>query len=142
MSSLSFPDVDVWLALLMADHMHRRSAKAWWDSDHSDKIAFARLTQISVLRLLTTAGAMNGKPLGMRQAWQAYDRLFEDDRVVFLPESNRIEVEFRKRSAFRTSSPKVWADAYIVAFALDSDATLVSFDRALANRGCDCLILE
>ena len=142
MSSLSFPDVNVWLALLMADHTHRRSAKAWWESDRSDKIAFARLTQIGVLRLLTTSAAMNGKPLGMRQAWHAYDRLFEDDRVAFLPEPDRLETEFRKRSSFRTASPKVWADAYLVAFALHSDATLITFDRALENRGADCLILE
>jgi len=142
MSSLSFPDVNVWLALLLADHTHRRSAKAWWESDQSDKIAFARLTQIGVLRLLTTASAMNGKPLGMRQAWQAYDRLFEDDRVAFLAEPEGMDLEFRKRSSLRTASPKVWADAYIVAFALHSDATLVTFDRALANRGADCLVLE
>jgi len=142
MTSLSFPDVNVWLALLLADHTHRPSAKAWWESDQSGQIVFARLTQISVLRLLTSAAAMNGKPLGMRQAWNAYDRLFEDDRVAFLPEPDRLEAEFRKRSSFKTASPKVWADAYLVAFAIHSEATLVTFDRALANRGADCLILE
>ena len=76
MTSLSFPDVNVWLALLLADHTHRVSAGEWWKSDTSQAIAFCRATQISVLRLLTTSAAMNGKPLTMRQAWQAYDRLF------------------------------------------------------------------
>ena len=42
---------------------------------------FTRFTEISVLRLLTTAAAMDGKPLHMDQAWEAYDRLYDDDRV-------------------------------------------------------------
>src|SRR5690242_15776240 len=130
MSSLSFPDVNVWLALLLADHVHRTSAVAWWDSDQSEMIAFARITQIGVLRLLTTPGAMNGKPLGMRQAWQAYDRLFADERVSLLPEPAGLEADFREVTSLKTASPKLWADAYLLAFAHHSDATLVTFDRA------------
>ena len=33
--------------------------------------------RISVLRLLTTHAAMDGKPLSMNDAWRAHDRLFE-----------------------------------------------------------------
>lgn len=141
MTSLSFPDVNVWLALLLADHTHRPAARAWWESDQSEKIAFARVTQISVLRLLTTSAAMNGKPLTMSQAWRAYDRLFEDERVTFLGEPDSMEPEFRKRSSSGVASPKVWAEAYIVAFASHNDATLITFDRALKNRATDCLVL-
>jgi toxin-antitoxin system PIN domain toxin len=141
MTSLSFPDVNVWLALLLADHTHRGAAIAWWDSDKSDVIAFCRFTQVGVLRLLTTAAAMNGKPLGMGAAWQAYDRLFEDDRVALLPEPDTLEPEFRGHSRFGVASPKVWADAYIAAFAAQYRGTLITFDRALANRGTKCLAL-
>jgi len=35
---------------------------------------------------MTTAAAMDGKPLTVAEAWQVHDWLFEDDRVVFLLE--------------------------------------------------------
>jgi toxin-antitoxin system PIN domain toxin len=142
MTSLSFPDVNVWLAVLLADHIHRARARKWWESDAPAIIAFSRFTQISVLRLLTTAAAMNGKPLTMSAAWHAYDRLFEDDRVALLPEPDSLEPAFRNLSRSRHASPKVWADAYIVAFAARSNGTLVTFDRALAKRGANCLLLD
>jgi predicted nucleic acid-binding protein len=62
MTSLSFPDINVWLALLLADHTHRRTALDWWDRCEADSIAFCRITQLGVLRLLTTPAAMNGNP--------------------------------------------------------------------------------
>jgi uncharacterized protein len=142
MTSLSFPDVNVWLAVLLGDHMHRAPARKWWESDASAIIAFSRFTQIGVLRLLTTAAAMNGKPLTMSAAWHAYDRLFEDDRVALLPEPDSLEPAFRNLSRSRLASPKIWADAYIVAFAARSNGTLVTFDRALANREANCLLLN
>ncbi len=49
-------------------------------------IAFSRFTQIGFLRLMTTAAAMAGKPLSMAEAWKVHDRLFDDDRVAFVPE--------------------------------------------------------
>ncbi len=52
---------------------HHLSAKTWWQADGSEIIAFSRVTQISLLRLLTTAAAMNNKPLTMPEAWDAYD---------------------------------------------------------------------
>jgi hypothetical protein len=32
MTSLSFPDVNVWLALMLEDHIHRRAALRWWQN--------------------------------------------------------------------------------------------------------------
>ena len=134
MSSLSFPDINVWLALLIEDHRHRPAASAWWRADQSHQIAFLRLTQIGVLRLLTTSAAMNGHPLAMAEAWSAYDHLYLDDRVVFLPEPPTVEHAFRNAASSGQASPKLWADAYIAAFADVADAEVVTFDQALAGR--------
>lgn len=142
MTSLSFPDVNVWFALLSADHVHRAPALTWWQSGAGERIGFARLTQMSVLRLATTAAAMNGQPLTMAEAWQAYDRLFEDDRVLLYPEPRGVEVQFRQLSQSRVASPKVWADAYLVAFVAGYQGQLVTFDQALKDRGADCLLLR
>jgi predicted nucleic acid-binding protein len=77
----------------------------------------------------------------MDAAWQAYDRLFEDDRVALLPEPDAVEPKFRELSRSGLASPKVWADAYLAAFAMQYGGTLVTFDRALANKGTKCLAL-
>jgi len=109
--------VNVWFALLLENHVHHEVAKAWWNTDVSDAIVFSRFTQLSLLRLLTTAAAMNGKPLSMRQAWSVYDQLYQDDRVALVTEPDEFEPTLRKLSAARIASPKVWADACMLAFA-------------------------
>ena len=141
MTSLSFPDVNVWLALILEHHVHRAAALEWWGETDS-AAAFTRFTQMSVLRLLTTAAAMDGRPVTMEEAWRTYDRLFEDDRVALYPEPPRVEAQFRQLSQALLASPKVWADAYLVAFASGHQGQLVTFDRALENRGADCLVLR
>lgn len=89
---------------------------------------------------MTTAAAMDGKPLTMTHAWRVHDRLFEDDRVCFVAEPPDIEVAFREYSSGRAASPKRWADAWLLAFARIAGGTLVTFDRALAGRGAHCLL--
>lgn len=142
MNSLSFPDVNVWLALILDHHVHRAAALRWWTRPETGQVGFLRLTQISVLRLLTTAAAMSGKPLTLAEAWQTYDRLYDDDRVALFSEPTGLERDFRRLSSGGTASPKLWADAYLVAFASRHQGQLVTFDRALENRGADCLILR
>jgi uncharacterized protein len=141
-TSLSFPDVNVWLALILAHHVHRASALRWWNKPEAGRVGFFRLTQMSVLRLLTTASVMDGKPLTLAESWQIYDRLFEDDRVVFLPEPAGLEEEFRRFSTMDTASPKVWTDAYLIALASCQGGQLITFDRALQNRSPRCLVLS
>ena len=106
MSLLSCPDVNVWLALLRADHIHRDAATAWWTQDQSDELLFCRFTQLGVLRLLTTAAAMNNRPLSMRTAWAAYDCLFQDQRVVLVPEPPGLDAVFRKIAVSDVASRK------------------------------------
>ena len=141
MNSLSFPDVNVWFAVLLEDHVHHTIAGAWWNADESGNIIFSRFTQLGLLRLLTTSAAMNGRPRTMAQAWDAYERLFEDARVAFYAEPVRLDPTFRRLSSSKKASPKVWADAYMLAFADAIDATLLTFDRGIVNRGVQCLVL-
>jgi toxin-antitoxin system PIN domain toxin len=142
MASLSFPDVNVWLALVMADHVHRQPARKWWTSSDSELISFTRFTQISVLRILTTAAAMNGNPLSMRDAWHACDRLLFDDRVTLMQEPAGLETQFRSYTRGKTPSPKLWADAYLAAFAELTDGHVVTFDRALAGLSAGSIFLD
>ena len=140
MTSLSFPDINVWVALVTADHVHRGAALAWWERADGP-IGFCRFTQIGLLRLLTTAAAMNGKPLSMIQAWKVYDRLLQDERVSLVPEPPALERPFREYTSGARPSPKVWADAYLLAFARQAAGVFVTFDKAAARWSPDVQLL-
>jgi len=77
----------------------------------------------------------------MSEAWSLWDRIWADTRIVFLPEPDDIEREFRSRSRLSSRSPKMWADAYLLAFAAAAGLKLVTFDGALKSHGVDVLIL-
>jgi uncharacterized protein len=139
MNSLSFPDINVLLAVAAPEHVYAPIARRWWEQE-TGIIAFSRLTQLGFLRLMTTAAVMDGKPLTITAAWRIYDRLYEDDRVTFVSEPPEVEKRFREKASGRTASPKVWADAWLLALAQASEGVLVTFDKALASRGAHCLL--
>lgn len=139
MTSLSFPDVNVWLALSDRDHLHHPQARGWWEQQ-SGAICFTRTTQLGFLRLVTTDVAKRGKPLTMAGAWQAYDWFFQDDKATFFHESANTEPNFRRAPSDRSVSPKVWADAWLLAVAEAAGGVVVTFYRALGARGAHCLL--
>jgi hypothetical protein len=139
MTSLSFPDINVWLALAASEHVHAPAARNWWNKEKG-RIAFSRFTQLGFLRLMTTAGAMDGRPLTVTEAWKIHDRFYDDDRVGFIGEPREVEARFRKLASVRTASPKVWSDAWLLAVAEAAEGTVVTFDRALGARGAHCLL--
>ena len=77
----------------------------------------------------------------MAEAWNLWDRVWADDRVIFLPEPEEIEREFRARSRLSSRSPKVWAAAYLLAFASVAGLKLITFDQALRSTGKNVLVL-
>lgn len=138
-TELSFPDMNVWLALAAPEHIHAPLARRWWEQE-TGAIAFSRLTQLGFLRLTTTAAAMDGRPLTITQAWRVYDRFYDDDRVLFISEPTEIDQRFREKAVGRQASPKIWADAWLLAMAQTAGGLLVTFDKALGARGAHCLL--
>lgn len=141
MNTLNFLDANVWLALLWSRHIHAEKAKEWFERAHEERFLFCRITQITVLRLLTTASVMGSDVKKMPEAWELWERVCGDDRVAFLAEPETIEPEFRRLSSLRSPSPKVWADAYLLAFASVSGLKLVTFDSGLRSRGAEVQVL-
>lgn len=74
-------------------------------------------------------------------AWKLWDRVNADGRIALIDEPAGLEVDFRLRSQLPSRSPKVWADAYLLAFAAAAGLRLVTFDRSLRSRGSDILVL-
>jgi toxin-antitoxin system PIN domain toxin len=142
MTSLVFPDINVWLALVFDRHLHSAAAQRWYDSlDPSTSFVFCRHTQLGLLRLLSTEPAMGDDVMTQRQCWQVYDRWFESGQAILFDESKRIEARLRARTSEPIVAPKLWADAYLAAFAEAAGLTLVTFDRALAGRVAGSVLL-
>lgn len=131
--------MNVWLAVADRDHIHFPLAHEWWEQQ-TGAICFTRSTQLGFLRLVTTDVAKRGKPLTMGGAWQAYDWFFNDDKTMFFPDPPSAEAKFRSATSDHGISPKVWADAWLLAVAEAAGGVLVTLDRALAARGAHCLL--
>jgi uncharacterized protein len=140
-SGLIFPDVNVWLALTSSRHVHRAVAKRWFESLDDEEPIFCRLTQIGLLRLLTTEAVMDVDVMTQRQAWSVYDSFVRDSGARFVYEPRTVEDTFRDLSRLTTASPKHWTDSYLAAFAVESGARLVTFDKALGAKVKGALVL-
>jgi toxin-antitoxin system PIN domain toxin len=129
------PDLNVWLALTWANHMHSDAAWTWFSRQEDDRFFFCRFTQLGLLRLLTTSAVMSRDVLTIGGAWKVYDRWLEDSRVAIRPGPFELDAAFRAatRSVSRLSSPKALGDCYLLAVSQVTDATLVTFDRGLAS---------
>jgi uncharacterized protein len=133
MTSLVFPDINVWLALAAEGHVHHPQARHWFERLDGVEPIFCRLTQLGLLRLLTTSAVMGAAVLSQRGAWEIYDKFLKRE-ARFFEEPEDLDHTFRRLTTHASSSPKEWADAYLHAFAQEAGATLVTFDKALAAR--------
>ncbi len=125
----------------MEPSIHAERAREWFDEAGEEQFFFCRFTQLTILRLLTTEKIMGKDTKTMSEAWSVWDRVWADTRIAFLPEPDDLEKEFRSRSRLSSPSPKVWADAYLLAFAAVAGLKFVTFDRALRAQGANVLVL-
>lgn len=132
--TLFFPDVNVWLALSIADHSHTEVAWKWLDSvPANSRLLFSRYTQLGLLRLLTNPAITGRHPLTLREAWAVFDGWMSDARVQFYPEPRNADAALRKATEpFAAQPSSKWVgDCWVLAFATGTGATLVTFDKAL-----------
>jgi toxin-antitoxin system PIN domain toxin len=139
-------DSNVWLALALSKHVFHQPVRAWFDRLTLPETAcFCRATQQSFLRLLTTSAVVAPygiPPLSNNTAWTVYADFLADKRISWAKEPPRLESRWRKLAASKHSSPKLWMDAYLAAFALAGDFRLVTTDKAFQQfKGLDLLVL-
>jgi toxin-antitoxin system PIN domain toxin len=143
MRSSIFPDVNVWLALNYDRHLHSSAALTWYASlDSACTLVFCRSTQLGLFRLLSTEAVMAQDVLTQPQCWQIFDSWIESRQASFAQEPAGMESALRAHTKYRSPSLKVWADAYLAAFAETSGLILVTFDRALAAKAKDSILLS
>jgi len=136
------PDVNVWVALAAEKHILHRAARHWFTNLQDEELGFRRLTQLGFLRLLTNKHVMQEEVMSPDRAWQVYRALRSDRRIGYLPEPNGLAEAWDAFTEGRLTSPNLWTDAYLCAFAHAGGLTLVTFDAKIPTiDGLSCLVL-
>lgn len=128
-SRILLVDVNVWLAYVVASHPFHAQAITNWTKLENDELAFCRVTQMGLLRILTQPKAMGAGVLSVADAWVLYDKLVEEQDVIFLDEPQQMEGAFRLLTVRDSNSWRDWTDAYLAAFARKKQAVLLTFDQ-------------
>ena len=119
MNTSNFLDANVWLALIWDRHEHSELARSWFEQAGDGSSLFCRFTQLTVLRLLTTAAVMGGDVRTMKRAWAIWDQIASDERVELLSEPDDLESRLRKHLRL----------------------TSASFDRTLGSLASECVVI-
>jgi toxin-antitoxin system PIN domain toxin len=142
MTSLIFPDLNVWMALSLRSHEHHPAAWSWYGSLRpGEELAFCRMTQLGFLRLATTQSVARAETVNQVEAWTSYERWLRSGGAVYIDEPYGIDTEFRFYAGRTTPSPKEWGDSYLLAFAAAASLPLVTFDKALSLRYARSILL-
>jgi toxin-antitoxin system PIN domain toxin len=135
-------DVNFWLALAAERHVHHKVAREWFAKIDEGTLAFCRLTQLGFLRLLTNKHVMQEEAMTPENAWAAYSALRSDRRINYMGEPSDLEEIWTDGQPTGRTSPNLWTDAYLCAFARAGGMTLVTFDRKMSPaNGIDCIVL-
>jgi toxin-antitoxin system PIN domain toxin len=136
-------DVNVIFPLLVSFHQHRDRALEWFDSTGTGEVVLNRLTRLGVLRLLCNSQIMGKYVLAPKSAVNALEVLESDERAVLLHEPDGLDEVLKKFVSSCATTPNLWTDAYLAAFAAVAGLKLVSFDHGFAKfSGLDFLLLE
>ena len=125
---ISLPDVNIWIALAAEGHVHHVPARDWFAAQPAASVAFCRITQMGLLRLLTNSNVMGRSPRTIVQAWKTFEQLRADRRLVFAIEPDGVESAWRELMTQSGVGSSSWTDAYLAAFAEAHSYTLVTFD--------------
>jgi toxin-antitoxin system PIN domain toxin len=128
------PDVNVWIALAVAQHIHHALATQWFEDSSGDALAFCRITQMGFLRLLGNRHVMGEGALAASQCWKLLDGYLSHPRIQFVPEPTGFEELWRAATGHDRKGANFWTDAYLAAFAAATGYTLVTFDTGLKHQ--------
>jgi len=141
-SSTDLLDANVWLALAAQAHAHHDRAKAYWENEAASISAFCRLTQLAFLRHLTNKAIMGGQTLSPSAAWKKLREFLALPEVKYLAEPGGLEERLGDFCNLGRTSPNLWTDAYLAAFAACAGLRLVTFDHGFSRfKGLELLIL-
>jgi hypothetical protein len=95
-----------------SSHVHHVPACEWFAAQTDASVAFCRITQMGLLRLLTNPNVMGRAPRTILQAWEAFAQLQADRRLVFATEPDGVESAWRQLMTQAGVGPSSWTDAF------------------------------
>jgi uncharacterized protein len=135
-------DVNVWLALLVKQHEHHRTAIQWFDGLSAGEAGLCRLVQLALIRLLGNRSILGDSAISAAAAWDLIQTLLEDERVSMVPEPPRIDSLLPGLLRYPVPTGKLVSDAYLAAFAMSDSRRLVTLDRGFRQfRGLEVELL-
>lgn len=137
-------DVSWLLPLCYGRHEHHDDASRWLQELPAGSVVIVcRSAQMGLLRLLSNPAVMGIDVCATDAVWKINDRLFNDPRFRLETEPPDLEIELRRLTKGFPYSPKLWQDAYLAAFAVAADLSLVTFDQGFRKfRRLQSIILE
>ena len=129
----SLIDTNIWIGAIFTTHPFHLSARRFLDeATPANPAVFCRATQQSFLRLASTPALLKtygAESLTNHDALVALAALLALPQVCEREEPPGLVALWRRLASRDTASPKVWMDAYLVAFALSGGLRLVTLDR-------------
>jgi toxin-antitoxin system PIN domain toxin len=142
-NSTDLLDANVWLALAAEGHTHHQRARSYWESEAAPLTGFCRVTLLAFLRHLTNKSIMGEHVLSPAAAWKKRGEFLALPEVRLLSESPGLDESLAKYFNLGRTSPNLWTDAYLAAFAASAQLRLVTFDRRFSRfSGLELLLLE
>jgi toxin-antitoxin system PIN domain toxin len=126
-------DVNVWLAAAFSAHpAHGAARRVVITATAIEPALWCRATQQSFLRLASTPviTAAYGVPKATNgDAWAALQAFLALPQVDVIDEPPELGRPWCDLGAIEQAAPKRWMDAYLAAFAIAADVSLISFDQ-------------
>lgn len=127
-------DVNVLLPIALSRHPLRDSAGEWWDTAADHSVVLCLPVRMAVLRLLSNRTVMGDDVLRPESAWSVWAKFCADDRTVERYDSpDGLDMLWFQNVSGRDSSPKLWTDAWLAAFAESAGYEMVTFDRGFRS---------
>ncbi len=141
-SSIDLLDANVWLALVAEAHSHHERAKSYWQNEAAPRAAFCRVTELAFLRHIANQAILGSQVLAPSAAWKKLKQFHALPEVQRLTEPATLDERLARFCDTGRTSPNLWTDAYLAAFAESGGLRLVTFDRGFTRfSGLDLLVL-
>ena len=136
-------DVNVWLALLVARHVHHQSARRWFATLAAGEAGICRIVQLALVRLLGNRAILGDDVVPAAGAWHTICSLMEDERVEFVAEPPAVDSILPELFRYPVPTGKLVGDAYLAAFAMAGSRRIVTADRGFQQfRGLEVELLS
>ncbi|AFY28303.1 TA system VapC family ribonuclease toxin [Cyanobium gracile] len=129
-SQTDLPDLNVWLAMTSAGHVHHTKAIHYWETEAAERVLFCSVTAVGLVRLVSQPKLMGSAVKSSAEAAALLQSLCAQPGVsIAEPEQSAWDIFYALVCGHQLPS-KHCTDAYLAALAMANGWRLVSFDRA------------